>query len=129
MPEPMVPIRILDQETRYQILKQIGQGGMGYVYEAIDTSVGKRRVAIKTLRDRPTEESLAMFEREIETLARLGDDDNIVSIINIGECEQDRIRKPYLVMPFLEGQTLDEVIRKGDRDRAYGFDPAHTHRY
>ena len=111
----MVPIRILDQETRYQILKQIGQGGMGYVYEAIDTSVGKRRVAIKTLRDRPTEESLAMFEREIETLARLGDDDNIVSIINIGECEQDRIRKPYLVMPFLEGQTLDEVIRKGDR--------------
>jgi serine/threonine protein kinase len=115
MPEPMVPIRILDQEKRYQILKQIGQGGMGYVYEAIDTSVGKRRVAIKTLRDRPTEESLAMFEREIETLARVGDDDNIVSIINIGECEQDRIRKPYLVMPFLEGQTLDQVLRSGER--------------
>ena len=113
-PITMAPIRILDEAERYRIVGQIGHGGMGYVYQAIDTKLYGRQVAIKTLRDRPTEESLAMFKREIGILARL-DDDNIVSILNIGECEQDRIRKPYLVMPFLEGQTLEDLIAKRER--------------
>jgi len=102
-------ITILDEPGRYRILEVIGCGGMGYVYKALDTKL-RKHIAIKTLRDRPTEAYLDRFRREIEVLAAL-EDDNIVSILNIGECEHDRIRKPYLMMPFLEGMTLDHLAK------------------
>jgi serine/threonine protein kinase len=103
-------IRILDEPDRYRLLKLIRQGGMGDVYKFLDEKLGKE-VAIKTLRDRPTEKDLQMFRNEIQVLAKL-DDDNIVQILNIGECEHYGLRKPYLVMPFLDGCSLDQLIGK-----------------
>jgi serine/threonine protein kinase len=104
------PIKILNEEERerYKILEPIGHGGMGYVYKARDRRLGKF-VAVKTLREGPTEEELQLFQREIKVLASF-EHDNIVPILNIGDCEQDGIRKPYLVMPFLEGRTLAQLI-------------------
>src|SRR2546427_2941207 len=92
----MPELKILDEPGRYRNLEPVGAGGQSYVYKAKDTNVANRVVAIKTPRDRPTEEDLRLFRREVDILAHLYDD-NIVSIFNIGECEQDRVRKPYLV--------------------------------
>ena len=96
-------------KERYKILEPpIGVGGMGAVYKAVDTKVGNY-VAIKTIRDKPNETALRMFKQEIAVLARLNHP-NIVEIIDFDELDENGTRKPYLVMPFLNGRSLDRVI-------------------
>jgi serine/threonine protein kinase/ribosomal protein L40E len=94
---------------RYEIKEVLGQGGMGLVFRAWDTTV-KRDVALKTLRDAPTRAALQMFYKECEVLAAMSHP-NIVEIFDIGEFEDEGKSKPYFVMPLLPGAPLDRLIK------------------
>jgi serine/threonine protein kinase len=96
---------------RYHILEQLGEGGMATVYKAYDTRL-ERDVAVKVIRTDQFGSAvlgriLKRFEREGKALARLTHP-NIVGVIDYGE--QDGI--PYLVMPYLPGQTLKQYLGK-----------------
>ncbi len=94
---------------RYEIIGEIGKGGMGEVYLAEDTNL-KRRVAIKVL-PQPfalDEEMLARFEREARLLASL----NHPNIATIHGLEKSNGQQ-FLVMELVEGDTLAERIAKG----------------
>jgi serine/threonine protein kinase len=90
---------------RYQILEQLGEGGMATVYKAYDTRLD-RYVAIKVIRNDlfgPTllERMLKRFEREAKALAKLSHP-NIVKVLDYGEHNG----APYLVLEYLPGGTL-----------------------
>lgn len=94
---------------RYQILEQIGEGGMATVYKAFDTSLDVE-VAVKVIRTERlspeiSEIALKRFEREAKALAKLNHP-NIVKVTDYGEYDG----KPYLVMPYLAGGTLKELM-------------------
>ena len=95
----------------YQILSPLGAGGMGEVYRARDSRLG-REVAIKVLpRDRAADETRRRrFLREARAVAAL-DHPNIVAIHEIESA--DGI--DFIVMENVPGQTLDALIRKGLR--------------
>jgi len=96
-------------KDRYDTTDLIGKGGMGLVYKAFDTIVG-REVALKTLRDAPSKMALDLFRKECGVLASMSHP-NIIEIFDIGEFEEDGLTKPYFVMPLLPGVTLDQLIR------------------
>jgi serine/threonine protein kinase len=83
----------------YQILSQIGKGGMGMVYRAADTRLG-RSVAIKV----SVKEFNHRFEREAEAISALNHP-NICTLYDVGP--------NYLVMEFIEGEALSEIIHPG----------------
>jgi serine/threonine-protein kinase len=93
----------------YKILDKLGAGGMGEVYRARDSQLG-REVAVKVLPEIFTqdEERLARFEREARMLAAL-DHANIASIYGLEEVDGKR----FLVMQLAEGETLEERIARG----------------
>src|SRR5262245_20370245 len=84
---------------RYEILELIGKGGMGEVYLARDTQLG-REVAIKTSDERFSER----FEREARVIASLNHF-NICTLYDVGP--------NYLVMELVEGPTLAERLKEG----------------
>ena len=93
----------------YQIQSPLGAGGMGEVYRATDTKLG-RDVALKVL---PAEmaqdpERLGRFRREAKSLAQL-DHPNIVTIYSVEECDGVH----FLTMQLVEGQPLDRLICEG----------------
>ncbi|MDX1929554.1 MAG: serine/threonine-protein kinase [Pirellulaceae bacterium] len=92
----------------YRILERIGQGGMGSVYRAMDTSLEKL-VAIKILKPERmgSAEAISRFALEMRLLARL-EHENIVRAITGGE--QDG--QPYFVMDFVEGINLQQLVRR-----------------
>jgi serine/threonine-protein kinase len=91
--------------SRYLILREIGKGGMGVVYEAEHVGLGKR-VAVKLLLDTYSEdrEVLARFHMEARNASRIGHE-NIIDILDIGEHEG----RSFIVMEFLEGTDLRKV--------------------
>jgi serine/threonine-protein kinase len=93
----------------YEVTGQIGAGGMGEVYRAADTKLG-REVAIKTLpagmADDP--DRLARFEREAKLLASLNHA-HIASVHSLDEHEGTL----YIAMELVEGQTLEETLKTG----------------
>jgi serine/threonine-protein kinase len=97
-------------QGRYEIRDVIGKGGMGVVYRAWD-SVIRREVALKTIRDSPSREALELFRKECAVLAQVSHP-NIIEIFDLGELEAESGPKPYFVMPLLNGQTLDWIIRR-----------------
>jgi serine/threonine protein kinase len=101
-PQDVLPDYIGD----YHIIREIGRGGMGIVYEAEQESLG-RHVAVKVLPLSPLlgDKRLRRFEREAKTAARLHHT-NIVPVFGIGE--QDGVR--YYVMQYIQGVGLDAVI-------------------
>jgi Tol biopolymer transport system component len=104
-----MPIEIGSRLGNHDILSALGRGGMGEVWRARDSKLG-REVAIKTLppefaRD---EERLARFEREARMLASLNHP-NVASIYGIEEASGTR----FLVLELVEGETLAEVLKRG----------------
>jgi serine/threonine protein kinase len=93
----------------FEVLSIVGRGGMGEVYRARDTKL-KREVAIKILPEEFSRDPdrVARFQREAEVLASLNHP-NIASIYDLEEAEESR----FLVMEFVEGETLEERIRRG----------------
>src|SRR3954454_11914982 len=95
---------------RYVGPQPIGRGGMGEIYRATDTSLG-RAVAIKVLDDRYArdENVRARFTREVLAAARLSGNPNIVTIYDVGEWND----RPFIVMEYLAGGSLEERLRRG----------------
>jgi hypothetical protein len=95
---------------RYVGPQPIGRGGMGSIYRATDTSLG-RAVAIKVLDDRYAEDEniRARFTREALAAARLSGNPHIVTIYDVGEHHE----RPYIVMEYLGGGSLEERMRDG----------------
>ena len=119
-PAPQPPVRSYDgpfqpgQQVgpRYTIIKLLGTGGMGAVYQAFDHELGVA-VAIKVIRPAAQSDATAAkalelrFKREL-VLARQVTHKNVVRIHDLGEI--DGIK--YLTMPFVEGETLAHVLRR-----------------
>src|SRR6202521_3413910 len=95
--------------AHYEITSHLGTGGMGEVYQATDSKLG-RSVAIKLLPEAFARDAdrLARFEREARVLASLNHP-NIAAIYGI---EQSADRK-FLVMELVPGETLAERIKRG----------------
>jgi serine/threonine protein kinase len=98
----------------YRILREIGRGGMGVVYEAEQQALS-RRVALKVLLGPAAQDAkmLARFRRESRAAAQLHHS-NIVPVFDVGQ-QGDLC---YYAMQFIRGQPLDEVFRELQRLRA-----------
>ncbi|HTS31462.1 MAG TPA: protein kinase [Bryobacteraceae bacterium] len=96
-----------DTIGKYNVERLLGGGGFGKVYLATDPDVGQL-VAIKTLHTQGNPDLLKRFLEEIRINVRLKHK-NIVSILAGGE----EAGAPYLVMEYLEGRTLKQVIQQG----------------
>ena len=94
--------------NQYEIIREIGSGGMGSVYLARDTKLG-RKVAIKVLQSNHPELT-QRFIIEARATARCSHE-NIVIIYEVGEVSQ----QPYMVLEFLAGTTLTELVSGGKR--------------
>jgi serine/threonine-protein kinase len=99
-------------EGAYRITRLIGEGGMGAVYEAVQLRLNKR-VAVKLMvRDlAANQEALARFHREAEITSHLGHP-HLVTVVDFGQAESG---EPYLVMEYLEGEDLDQRLRRVGR--------------
>jgi serine/threonine protein kinase/Flp pilus assembly protein TadD len=104
----------------YEISSTLGAGGMGEVYRATDTRLG-REVAIKILPSALADdaERLARFEREARTVARL----NHPNIVTLHSVENDN-GVPFITMELVEGRDLSHVVTPGGLPIARVFDLA-----
>ena len=112
------------REDDFHVIREIGRGGMGIVYEAVQISLG-RRVALKALfhehvRDRGKTQR---FEREAKAAARLHHT-NIVPVFGVGR----RGSTPYYVMQYIEGFGLNELIAELNKMRVSGRGPIEIRR-
>src|SRR5262249_5078365 len=106
--EAAPPALALQQLGDFRILREVGKGGMGIVYEAEQVSLG-RHVALKVLPRSllPDARAKRRFEREAKAAAKLHHS-NIVPVFGVGE--QDGL--PYYVMQFIHGLGLDDVLQE-----------------
>src|SRR5262245_43757606 len=95
----------------YEVIEPIGEGGMGIVYKARAPRLFNQIVAIKTLKDLPNQDHNDQFKGEAENLAKLNHP-NLVQILDYGEFEEGSVKKPYLVMQYLSGTSLKDIIKK-----------------
>ena len=98
--------------SHYHIKSQLGEGGMGVVYEAEDTSLG-RHVALKFLTPAMAhdESLLQRFQREARAASSLNHP-NICTIHGIEQSDSEH----FIVMELLEGESLADRIRRGPLD-------------
>src|SRR5262245_17411371 len=124
IPAGFMPLAAGTRLGPYEVLSPLGSGGMGEVYKARDTRLD-RTVAIKVLPERlaPTPEARARFEREAKTISQLSHP-HICALYDLGREGETE----YLVMEYLEGETLSERLAKGalvtDQVLRYGIEMA-----
>ncbi len=93
---------------RYLLVRRIGAGGMGAVYEARESTLG-RRIAVKVLHAAATDgETLDRFRREAQVLASLSH----VHIVQVSDFQLNLGEPPFLVMEYLEGRSLGDLVRE-----------------
>jgi eukaryotic-like serine/threonine-protein kinase len=95
---------------RYQDVRHLARGGMGDVYRATDTALG-RTVALKLLAERYADDEniRRRFKNEALAAARLSNDPFTVTIFDVGEAQE----QPFIVMELLEGGSLEDRLREG----------------
>ncbi len=97
---------------KYVIVKVLGEGGMGKVYQGEQKlGDGKRQIAIKTLQPELAQDPqlVARFEREAGTVAQL-EHPNTIRFYDSGKLEDGKL---YVVMEFIQGESLAHVIARG----------------
>ncbi|HEY1551455.1 MAG TPA: serine/threonine-protein kinase, partial [Kofleriaceae bacterium] len=96
-------------DGRYSILREIGRGGMGVVYEAEHVELGKH-VAVKVLLDKyqDDDEAVIRFKREALAASRIGSP-HIIDVQHIGAAPDGR---PYVAMELLEGESLAAIMKR-----------------
>jgi len=125
-------IGIGDTIGAYRILEQIGSGGMGTVYRAADTRLG-REIALKFITDDvAAPEDVGRFRREARAASAINHP-NICTLHDIGEYQE----RPFLVLELLKGHTLSHRIQQGPvpppealsivKQIADALDAAHRH--
>ncbi|MCB9728912.1 MAG: protein kinase [Deltaproteobacteria bacterium] len=104
-PDPLVGTTVAG---RFEIIRTLGQGGMGTVYEARQLAMD-RRVALKLIHPHVVQSQAGVerFAREMQATARIRHP-NTIQVYDYGQTEEGRL---YLAMEFLEGRSLAEVIR------------------
>ncbi len=98
---------------RYEILAEVGQGGMATVYKALDTEL-HREVAIKIMHPHLAKDPnhRSRFRREAQAVARLHHN-NIIEIYDFSSQNDEDITEPaYIVMEFVQGENLQEYIER-----------------
>jgi serine/threonine-protein kinase len=92
---------------KYRLERQLARGGMGVVHIAYHEELGKR-VCIKVMHPEwaRVDESVKRFRREAQAAAQLSND-HVVDVYDVGRLEDG---SPYLVMEYLEGESLEEVL-------------------
>lgn len=97
-------------DGKYEIVRLLGEGGMGAVYEGLNTRI-HRRVAIKVLHASVAgnDEAMKRFEREAQAAGRIGSE-HIVEVLDLGDLPGG---ERYMVMEFLEGEPLSARIARG----------------
>src|SRR6185503_14931132 len=103
------PIAQGTQIGQYEIIRELGRGGMGAVYAARDTKLG-RKVAIKLLNSNNQPELTARFILEAKATARCSHE-NIIVIHEVGEHDGN----PFMVLEYLQGGPLTQLLRDGRR--------------
>ena len=95
-------------DNKFQLIEEIGRGGMGFVYRATDLSL-KREVAVKILPPHYNDDEavVSRFQREARAMASL-DHHNIVTVYSIGHDQGLH----YFVMKLLKGQTLAQLLKR-----------------
>lgn len=104
-----MPFTIGENVGPYRLIEQLGQGGMATIFKAYHPALD-RYVAIKALHPALMQENnfLARFQREAQVVARL-EHPNIVPVYDFAEHEG----RPYLVMKYVEGETLKARLSRG----------------
>lgn len=112
---------------RYELGTLVGRGGMADVYKGTDTRLG-RTVAVKLLRPDLARDPQfqARFKREAQSVAALNHP-SIVAIFDTGEHavhdgSEDSVRVPYIVMEYVDGKTIRDLIRAKDVSIAQAID-------
>ncbi len=103
--DPLVGTVVSD---RYRIVRKVGEGGMGAVYQAEHAVIGKRvalKVLFADLSRRP--ELVARFLQEAKSASRIGHE-NVIDISDFGQTNEGLV---YIAMEFLEGQDLGRALR------------------
>jgi predicted Ser/Thr protein kinase/tetratricopeptide (TPR) repeat protein len=98
---------------RYTVVEHVARGGMGDVFRATDTTLG-RTVAVKVLSERYADDEgvKRRFKNEALAAARVSSAPSTVTIFDVGENEG----QPFIVMEFLEGGSLEQRLRAGRPD-------------
>lgn len=93
---------------RYELQEQLGEGGMGVVWRALDVKTGSA-VAIKLMKDMSDPVAVDLFTKEWKALAEISHP-NIVEVRDVDVIDENRQKKPFFVMPLLRGATLADLI-------------------
>jgi len=105
--DPLLGVTLGDA---YQIVRMVGEGGMGRVYEARHTRLGNKRFAVKLLHAEYARqpEVVARFQREAEAASGIAHP-NVVDVYDVHHTEDGR---PYMVGEFLEGEELGDFLER-----------------
>ena len=104
----MSPPKIGQTVSHYRILEKLGEGGMGVVYVAVDTHLG-RRVAVKFLSAASDQHYRARFLREARAVSTLNHP-NIATVFDYGETPAGQ---PFIVMEVVRGKPLSDLLANG----------------